>query len=112
LDPTSPDALFNLGNVYLAEKHYAAAIDSYNGAVALSPVQADVYNNLGLAYSEWEQPEGATKSFLRAIELDPSHAEAHFNFGRALAKQKTASSSDRKLRQGDNASTGLCQSVS
>ncbi len=87
LDPASPDAFFNLGNVYLAEKDYAAAIDSYKRSVALS-AQADVYNNLGLAYSEWEQHEAATESLLRAIQLDPSHADAHFNFGRALAKQK------------------------
>jgi tetratricopeptide (TPR) repeat protein len=72
LDPKFSEAFSNLGNVYLAQKQTALAINSYQQATDLNPSKGAYYYNLHRAYSQESFLSGKVdRALQRAQQLDP-----------------------------------------
>jgi tetratricopeptide (TPR) repeat protein len=72
LDPKFSEAFSNLGNVYLAQKQTALAINSYQQATDLNPSQGAYYFNLHRAYSQESFLSGKVdRALQRAQQLAP-----------------------------------------
>lgn len=71
-DATEVRAYEGLGSVYLAQKLYDEAIDSYEQAVARSPRRPEAHYGLGVAHYEAGHREGAAAqgAILRALKGD------------------------------------------
>ena len=68
------DTLFNLGNVHLKKKEYAAAISFYKEALVLNPGFADCYNNLAYTYMEEDMDLNVAIGYAKkALELKPAN---------------------------------------
>jgi tetratricopeptide (TPR) repeat protein len=71
-DPKFSEALSNLGNVYLAQKHTTLAIASYQQAIGINPDRGAYYYNLYRAYSQESYLSGKINQALqKAQQLDP-----------------------------------------
>lgn len=71
---------FDLGNVYLMQGEYQAAIDEFEEAIKWwqSPsIQA--MNNLGVAYAKMGREGEAAEEFGKILEIDPENAQAEQN---------------------------------
>jgi len=63
LDPSSPEAHLQLGNLYSQRHQYAEAVPEYQQALTLSPNIPDAHFRLGQAYSHVGKKELAEKEF-------------------------------------------------
>lgn len=74
-------ALANLrvGNIYLEQRKFDNALNSFKQATLLDPNSADAHNNLGEALGELKQYKPAIESFNRAVALDPKLLKARYN---------------------------------
>ncbi|MHC4742054.1 MAG: tetratricopeptide repeat protein [Planctomycetota bacterium] len=88
INPTLSEARTNLGNVFVRQKEYGAAIREYEAALAINPNNAKTHNNLGNAYSGREWMNYAISEYRRALELEPKFTDACRNLAIAYAKQK------------------------
>jgi tetratricopeptide (TPR) repeat protein len=78
--PTNSWLHFNLGNVYLAQKKPAAAVASYQRALALDPNNADIYNNLAYAFAESGRDVDQAESLAQqAVRLRPAGKAAYLD---------------------------------
>jgi tetratricopeptide (TPR) repeat protein len=75
-DPTSADALGDLGNAYLVLDADAEAESAYQRALAINPGHAASLNNLGLLRARRGEREAALDCFRRAIRSDPGFSPA------------------------------------
>lgn len=66
---------------------YAAALASYQAALAIDPALAPVYGGLGSLYVALEQPQPAIASYREAARLEPDKAEWQRSLGVVLANQ-------------------------
>lgn len=90
-DPKNPLYFFNQGIIYRAQDNLAAAVDSYQRAIALNPTYAEAHFNLGNTLLELgnRNPdrqdflEEAETSFRRVLKIKPS-TEVYLNLGNAL----------------------------
>lgn len=89
INPTLSEARTNLGNVFVREREYVAAIREYEAALDMNPQNAKTHNNLGNAYSGREWMSYAISQYRRAIDLDPKFVDAYRNLAIAYAKQKS-----------------------
>jgi len=76
LDPRSPDAYSDLGNVLALLGEDAAAERSYDAAIALSPGHGPALANLGLLHARRCDRAAALDCFRRAVRADPWSAPA------------------------------------
>jgi tetratricopeptide (TPR) repeat protein len=79
------DAIHLLASVQLARGKKAAALASYDRAIALRPDHAETHYNRGVALHESQRLPEALAAYERAIALKPDLAEAHNNAGNALS---------------------------
>jgi len=91
-DPSSAEALYGIGSVYLNQNKNAEARDLFERCVKLQPTYPDTlpdaWNNMGvLATREGRIPE-AIENFQRALQLNPRHLLALDNLGSAYRLQK------------------------
>ena len=84
VDASNPHAFNNQGNVERALGRLAAALESYDRALALRPDFAEVHYNRGNVLMDLGRPGEAVESYDRAIGLKPDYTEAHNNRGNAL----------------------------
>jgi tetratricopeptide (TPR) repeat protein len=99
IDPTVPEAHFNLGNMLLLQGLQRAAIDSYRQAIELRADYAPAYTNLGLALQSHGLVHEAIASFQQVVRIAPKRADAHTNLGNALqAAGRLAASCDAHRR--------------
>ena len=84
LDPTSVEALVNLGVAQRDIGDLGAAELSYRKALELAPNDAIARNNLGNVLSADRRHDEAQEQYRRAIDLNPSYAEAKANLGNTL----------------------------
>ena len=84
LDPNHAAAQAMLGVVRHALGQHAAALASFDCALALQPDQAEVLNNRGVALRDLGRHEEALDSYDRAIALVPDYADALCNRGNTL----------------------------
>ncbi len=85
-NPSSVNAMNNLGNAYLRIADKENSMKQFRKAIAISPEKAEAYCNLGIIYlrdSDYRRAEGF---FLKAIELDQGMAAAYYNLGLAYEK--------------------------
>lgn len=84
LQPTNPDAHYNLGLFYHAVGRPVDAADSYRFCLALKPEYAAAENNLGNALRELGDVETASLCFDRLIARDPQDPEARYNLAHVV----------------------------
>lgn len=91
-DPSSAEAMYGLGSVYLKKNERAEARQSFEQAVKLTASYPDTlpnaWNNLGLLSAQENRIEEATRYFQQALELNPDSVIALENLGNAYRQQK------------------------
>ena len=86
IEPSQSNALFFLGNVYLALARFEDAVIKYDLAIQLDPDFAPQHNNRGNALQEMHRFDEALVSYSKAISLDPSYGDALNNQGNVLVE--------------------------
>jgi tetratricopeptide (TPR) repeat protein len=74
-DPRSIEARMKLGGLQLANRNYAAAIQTYQKTLSLDGNNAKAWMGLGFAYLHSGQPELSRAAFAEAIRVDPSRRD-------------------------------------
>ncbi|HEV2117744.1 MAG TPA: tetratricopeptide repeat protein, partial [Terriglobales bacterium] len=91
-DPSSAEALYGLGSVYLKKGMPAEARQSFERAVKLPSSYPDTlpnaWNNLGLIAAQQGRIDQATQYFQEALRLNPNLLVALENLGNAYRQQK------------------------
>ena len=82
------DAARNLGEAYLRETRYTAALGEFLKAEQLNPDDAILQNDLGLVYMAKEKYDLALDHFQKAIKLKPDYSLAKNNLGSAYLIRK------------------------
>ena len=86
--PRNFDALFQLGNIYLANRHFADAERLYAAAAQVNSQSPDLFYNRGCALHAFGRHEEALAAFAHALAIKPSHIEARNNRGVTLLALK------------------------
>jgi predicted O-linked N-acetylglucosamine transferase (SPINDLY family) len=84
VDGQNAEAHFHRGNRYAALRQLAAALASYDHAIAINPEFHEAHFNRGVVLKDLDQLEAALASYDRAIAIKPAFAVAHFNRGIVL----------------------------
>jgi serine/threonine protein kinase/thioredoxin-like negative regulator of GroEL len=93
LDPTSEQAHFQLGMVFMKQNNYAAAIASYENVIELNPEFPDTFFNLGFISALEKDYTKAEQMYARVVELSPYYLdEALYNL--ALVQNKLGKDSE------------------
>lgn len=79
--PTLSGPLTDLGILYAQGKQRAAAIGSFEKAVAVNPDNVVARNWLGTLYRENNEYAKAENAYLKAIATKPDYAPPHLNLG-------------------------------
>ncbi len=91
-DPSSAEALYGIGSVYLDQQKTAEARDSFERALKLRASYPDTlansWNNLGLLAAREGRTGEAIDYFQQALKLSPDHIIALDNLGGAYRQQK------------------------
>jgi len=91
-DPSSAEALYGIGSVYLDQQETAEARESFERAIKLRASYPDTlansWNNLGLLAARDGRPAEAIGYFQEALKLSPDHMIALDNLGSAYRQQK------------------------
>ena len=91
-DPSSAEALYGLGSVYLKQERTAPARESFVRATKLQAsypdTLANAWNNLGLLATREGRIAEAIPYFHEALRLNPDHLVALENLGNAYRQQK------------------------
>lgn len=77
------EASRNLGEAYMAEGGFTAALREFLRAEKLYPRDPYLQNNLGLSYLAKERPNLAIVHFKKALDIKPDYASAKNNLGTA-----------------------------
>ena len=72
-------------DLYLREKRYAEAIDSFSHALQVAPDDADLLYGRGLAYAEIGKIDPAVADFRRLLQIKPGDVDASNALGFTLA---------------------------
>jgi len=86
IDPDSPIAHSNLGELLDRQGRPAEAIDHFQQALRLKPDFPLAHNNWGMALKGQGRPAEAIDHFQQALRLKPNFAIAHNNWGTALGQ--------------------------
>jgi len=78
-------AYSNLGNVYLLQKKYKAAINKYKYALKIAPTNHKYRLNLSRAYYEDGQIENAKKEYVKSVKDYPGYKIKYAYLSRLLA---------------------------
>jgi tetratricopeptide (TPR) repeat protein/peroxiredoxin len=91
-DPSSAEALYGLGSVYLNQQKTAEAREKFERATKLHAAYPDTlanaWNNLGLLDAREGRTEQAIGFFLHALQQNPDHVVALENLGSAYRQLK------------------------
>jgi tetratricopeptide (TPR) repeat protein/peroxiredoxin len=91
-DPSSAEALYGIGSVYLNQQKTAEAREAFERALTLRASYPDTLanscNNLGLLAAREGRTEEAIGYFQEALKLSPDHLIALDNLGSAYRQQK------------------------
>src|SRR5881628_2264330 len=87
LDPNSPIAHSNLGELLDRQGRPAEAIDHFQQALRTKPDFPLAHNNWGMALKGQGRPAEAIDHFQQALRLNPDFPLAHSNWGAALLQQ-------------------------
>jgi len=91
-DPSSAEAHYGLGSVYLKQQNAAAARESFERAVNLNAsypgTRPNAWNNLGLLATREGRISDAIGYFQEALRISPDHWIALENLGNAYRQQR------------------------
>ena len=91
-DPTSAEALYGLGSVYLQQQKMKEARESFERALKLQASYPgtipNAWNNLGILSAREGDAAAAIEFFQRALQVDPAHLIALLNLGNAYRQRK------------------------
>jgi tetratricopeptide (TPR) repeat protein len=91
-DPSSAEALYGIGSVYLNQNKNAAAREMFERCVKLQPgypdTLPDAWNNLGVLATRENQIANSIDYFQQALKLNPRHLLSLDNLGNAYRTQK------------------------
>jgi Tfp pilus assembly protein PilF len=87
-DPQSPEALTNLGILYLSTNRVPAAIEILRRAVAADPAARGASNALAAAYAGSGDLQQAVGVWRQLVERHPDDADVLYNIGTALLQLK------------------------
>ncbi|MFZ0432790.1 MAG: tetratricopeptide repeat protein, partial [Candidatus Acidiferrales bacterium] len=91
-DPSSAEALYGLGSIYLRQQKNDAARQSFQRAVGLHAsypgTLPKAWNNLGILAARDGQTDEAIGDFERALQIDPANVIALENLGSAYRQEK------------------------
>ncbi len=91
-DPSSAEALYGLGSVYLKQQKRTEARDSFERATRMQSAYPETlpnaWNNLGLIATQDGRTDEAIAYFQQALRLSPDHLIALDNLGNAYRQQK------------------------
>jgi tetratricopeptide (TPR) repeat protein/thiol-disulfide isomerase/thioredoxin len=91
-NPSSAEALYGLGSVYLKQEKSREARESFERAIKLRvsypDTLPDAWNNLGLLATQEGRTADAIPYFEEALRLSPDHLIALENLGNAYRQQK------------------------
>lgn len=76
----SPRACFNLGNLHLARREYADALDVYRRCVAIAPRDAAAHGQLAVALQQLGRTDEARRAYGHSLVLDDRNARVWSNF--------------------------------
>lgn len=87
-NPNDIRAHIGLGNVYLEQGNYRAAIHEYNVGIRLDPTFAQSYFAKGVAYNKMKRPQDAIKSLEKAVKVNSKYEPPLFELGKIYYDQK------------------------
>jgi tetratricopeptide (TPR) repeat protein/peroxiredoxin len=91
-DPSSAEALYGIGSVYLNQNKNAAARETFERAVKVPAnypdTLPDAWNNLGVIATREGRVDDSVPYFLEALCLNPHHLLSLDNLGNAYRAQK------------------------
>ena len=91
-DPSSAEALYGIGSVYLNQSKNAAAREVFERAVKLPAnypdTLPDAWNNLGVIATREGRVDDSVPCFQEALRLNPNHLLSLDNLGNAYRSQK------------------------
>jgi tetratricopeptide (TPR) repeat protein len=91
-DPSSAEALYGLGSVYLNQGKNAEARESFERVIKMQPsypgTLPNAWNNLGLLATREGRTADAIPYFQQALKLSPAYLIALVNLGSAYRQQK------------------------
>jgi tetratricopeptide (TPR) repeat protein/peroxiredoxin len=91
-DPSSAEAVYGIGSVYLKQQKTAEARENFERAIKLHASYPDTlpnaWNNLGLLAARGGRAAEAIPYFQEALRLSPDHLIALENLGNAYRQQK------------------------
>ena len=91
-DPTSAEALYGIGSVYLNQNKNTAAREMFERCVQLRAsypeTLPDAWNNLGVLATREGRMDASIENFRQALNLNPRHLLALDNLGNAYRLQK------------------------
>ncbi|MCP4627716.1 MAG: protein kinase [bacterium] len=80
IDSDNISGLSNLGYIYMGQKNYPKAIETYLKVAGLAPQIPDTYFNLGYVYAVTRKYQKSKEMYRRVVELNPAFKdEALFN---------------------------------
>lgn len=87
-DPKSEAAYAGLGRMYLLQKKFEEAIETYKFLSKHYPEDDGYHSNLGQAYHGQKLYDRAIEEYERAIELAPNNPKRYVNLGLTLEAKK------------------------
>jgi tetratricopeptide (TPR) repeat protein/peroxiredoxin len=91
-DPSSAEALYGIGSVYLSQDKNAEARDAFERCVKLQAgypnTIPDAWNNLGVLATREGRVEDSIECFQQALKLNPNHVLSLDNLGNAYRLEK------------------------
>jgi tetratricopeptide (TPR) repeat protein len=105
-DPTSAEALYGLGSVYLQQQKLKEARESFERVLKLPSSYPgtipNAWNNLGLLSAREGNTAAAIEFFQRALQIDPAHLIALLNLGNAYRQRKEWVEAKKALQRAFN----------
>ena len=102
-DPSSAEALYGIGSVYLNQNKSAAARETLERVVKMSAnypdTLPDAWNNLGVIATREGRVDDSIPCFLEALRLNPHHVLSLDNLGNAYRSQKRWDEARRVLER-------------
>jgi tetratricopeptide (TPR) repeat protein len=88
----------NLGNFYMEQQDFDAAVNKYEIAHKLEPRIVGPMANAAIAYSNLGRNQEAESCLRRALKAEPANAAIHFNLGLLMGEQGKLAEAEQALR--------------
>jgi tetratricopeptide (TPR) repeat protein len=102
-DPSSAEALYGIGSVYLNQNKNAVARETFERAVKLPAnypdTLPDAWNNLGVIATREGRVDDSVQCFQKALRLNPHHLLSLDNLGNAYRLQKRWDEANKVLER-------------